>query len=293
MLSYQHHYHAGSLSDIHKHTALLNLLQNLTRKERPISYMETHSGRGFYDTASPEALKTGEAAEGINKLLGSNSVSEEDSYINLINKLKVEFGNPNFYPGSPLIAKKILRPQDELFLMELHPEEIKHLYKLRNLRSGAKTHIHHRDGYEGVLALSPPKNRRGLVLIDPSYEVKTEYDQVVDFCIKLNKKWPEAVIMIWYPILKQGYHEGMKKGLNDYFQISSSNNIMIDDYSTDEPIAENIMLEKNKTFTTKSDANSRPLERKNTPLIVYNEYIFRSPIRALGSGVAIVNEPWK
>ena len=223
MLSYQHHYHAGSLTDIHKHRWLIRLLDYLTIKERPISYMETHSGRAFYDTSCPEAEKTGEAALGIDKLLHDKSASK-DNYLNLIRQLKDETGIPHFYPGSPLIAKKLLRDQDELFLMELHPEEIKHLYGLRKIK-GAKAHIHHRDGYEGVLAVSPPKNRRGLVLIDPSYEIKSEYDQVAEFCFKLNKKWPEAIIMIWYPILKQGYHEPMKNKIAFHFRES----IMIDE----------------------------------------------------------------
>lgn len=229
MLSYQHHYHAGSLTDIHKHRWLIKLLDYLTIKERPISYMETHSGRAFYDTSCFEAQKTGEAALGIEKLLLDKG-TPNDKYLDLIRQFRDETGIPHFYPGSPLIAKKLLRDQDELFLMELHPQEIKHLYGLRKIK-GAKAHIHHRDGYEGVLAISPPKNRRGLVLIDPSYEVKTEYEEVAGFCIKLHKKWPEAIIMIWYPILKQGYHEQMKENITLHF----NENMKIDEDLHQEP----------------------------------------------------------
>ncbi len=221
MLSYQHHYHAGSLTDIHKHRLLISLLGYLTKKERPITYMETHSGRAFYDTSCAEAQKTGEAAIGIEKLILDQG--KQDQYIDLVKQLRLEMQQPSFYPGSPLIAKKLMRDQDVLFLMELHPGEIKYLYDLKKLK-GPKTHIHHRDGYEGVLALSPPKNRRGLVLIDPSYEIKSEYDQVANFCTRLYKKWPEAIIMIWYPILKQGYHEPMKGRI-----ISSFKNLNFED----------------------------------------------------------------
>ena len=138
MLSYQHHYHAGSLSDIHKHRHLIKIIKYLLQKQRPISYMETHSGRGFYDVTCFEAQKTGEAEEGIIRLLANSDEQPQDDYLNLIQKLRLEFNNPNFYPGSPLIAKTILRPQDELFLMELHPEEIKHLYKLRKIKPLSK-----------------------------------------------------------------------------------------------------------------------------------------------------------
>jgi len=271
MLSYQHHYHAGSLSDIHKHGLLIKLIKALTIKDRPLSYMETHSGRGFYDLACWEAQKTGEAKEGIESLLAKNSHPDlNDDYLNLIKLLRIEFSNPSFYPGSPLIAKRLLRPQDELFLMELHPGEIKHLQGLRKI-NGPKTNIHHRDGYEGVLAVAPPKNRRGLVLIDPSYEVKSEYNQVAEFCIKLHKKWPESIIMIWYPILNQGYHESMKDNLN----LSFDNTLHTKKSSR---------IEHNKTIT---------IEGQPTPAIFYDEKFFKSTGRALGSGVAIINNPWK
>jgi 23S rRNA (adenine2030-N6)-methyltransferase len=207
MLSYQHHYHAGGLVDVHKHTWLIKIMNYLLAKDRPISYAETHAGRAFYDTSSPEALKTGEALMGIESLLLNQSGSSDD-YIELIRKIRQERCNGSFYPGSPYIAKRLLRTQDEMFLMELHPKEVTYLYGLRKMQ-GCRTHIHHRNGYEGVLAISPPQHRRGLVLIDPSYEVKSEYDAVADFALKLHNKWKEAVLMIWYPILSQGYHIGM------------------------------------------------------------------------------------
>lgn len=235
MLSYQHHYHAGSLADIHKHQALIKVLRYLTRKERPLSYMETHSGRAFYDTSSLESQKTGEAQLGIEKLLAETD-NNNDYYINFIKQIRIEMKNPHFYPGSPLIAKKLLRNQDELFLMELHPQEIKFLYGLRKL-NGSKAHIHHRDGYEGVLALAPPRKRRGLVLVDPSYEMKTEYNQVADFCIKLHKKWPEVVIMVWYPLLRPGYHLHMKDKIISYFKSQSleEGSLSIDEINFSDP----------------------------------------------------------
>ncbi len=204
MLSYQHAYHAGNPADLHKHLVLAELLTLLTRKARGISYLETHAGRGLYDLSSPESLKTGEAAEGIQALTLPDCPLKT-----ALDTVRRSFG-PAAYPGSPLIAQTLLRDQDRLHLMELHPAEFGALRKA--LRNEA-TAVHKRDGYEGVMSLSPPKPRKGLVLIDPSYEVKTEYEQVADFTHKLMAKWPEATVMIWYPILPAGRHEALINAL--------------------------------------------------------------------------------
>ncbi|MBL1435003.1 MAG: 23S rRNA (adenine(2030)-N(6))-methyltransferase RlmJ [Rhodobacteraceae bacterium] len=204
MLSYQHAYHAGNPADLHKHLVLAELLALLTRKSRGISYMETHAGRGRYDLSSPESLKTGEAAEGIEAL-----TLPDCPLATALKTTRARFGD-SAYPGSPLIAQTLLREQDRLHLMELHPAEFGALR--RALRTD-NTAVHKHDGYEGILSLSPPKPRKGLVLIDPSYEVKTEYEQVAEFTHKLMAKWPEASIMIWYPILPAGRHEELVSGL--------------------------------------------------------------------------------
>ena len=204
MLSYQHAYHAGNPADLHKHLALAELLGLLIRKPRGISYMETHAGRGRYDLGAAESRKTGEANEGINAL-----ALPDCPLRSAIGKTRARFGDAA-YPGSPLIAQTLLREQDRLHLMELHPAEFGALRKA--LRS-ENTAVHHRDGYEGVLSLSPPRPRKGLVLIDPSYEVKTEYAKVADFTHRLMRKWPEATVMIWYPLLRAGQHEELLAGL--------------------------------------------------------------------------------
>ncbi len=203
MLSYQHSYHAGGPADLHKHIVLAELLALLTRKARPITYMETHAGRGLYDLASDETAKTGEADEGIAKL-----DLPDCPFTDALKSIRLMHGE-TAYPGSPMIAAELLRPDDKMHLMELHPAEFKALRA--NLEGEAA--IHHRDGYEGVMAISPPKPRKGLVLIDPSYEVKSEYIQVADFTRKLMAKWPEATVMIWYPILKAARHKEMLEAL--------------------------------------------------------------------------------
>lgn len=204
MLSYQHAYHAGGPADLHKHLALVGLLDLLTRKPRGMSYMETHAGRGLYDLAGVEAKKTGEAAEGIERL-----DINAGRFADVLAAIRAAHGR-TAYPGSPLIASQMLRPQDRLVLMELHPAEHG---ALKALFEGRAAEIHKRDGYEGVLALAPPAPRRGMVLVDPSYEVKTEYGGAAVFTKRLLAKWPEAVVMIWYPVLSAGRHSELVEGL--------------------------------------------------------------------------------
>lgn len=209
MLSYQHIYHAGCIADVHKHSILSILLSHLIIKEKPLSYFETHAGRGLYDLESPEAQKTGEAKMGIISVLRDKVFLDTHPYLQVLKNIHSRYGN-QFYPGSPVLADYFLRPMDSLHLMELHPQEIVFLKK--NLKK-PNIHIHFRDGYGGVLALSPPIPRRGFVFIDPSYEVKNEYSLVVEFIKKLHNKWPEAIIGLWYPKLKSSYHEKMVQNI--------------------------------------------------------------------------------
>lgn len=213
MLSYQHSYHAGCLADIHKHSILAAILSKLIEKNKPLSYFETHSGRGLYNLDSEESLKTGEAEEGILSVWGhfSDYLNLSDSFKAVINKIRQDYG-PFFYPGSPLFAKEILRDSDKLYLMELHPQEYEAL-KANMLGKNIQTHM--RNGYQGTLALSPPPIRRGVIFIDPSYEVKNEYQDIATFIKKIHRKWSVATILLWYPILKQNYHVEMVQQIKD------------------------------------------------------------------------------
>lgn len=198
MLSYQHAYHAGNPADVHKHFVLAELLRLLTKKDRGISYLETHAGRGLYDLQSDEAKKTGEAEEGIARLEPPPGTAIGAA----LAEVRRRHGEAS-YPGSPLIAAALLRAQDRLVLMEMHPQE--HAALKRAMR-GTLAEVHARDAYEGAPALTPMEPRRGLVLIDPPYEVKTEYSRAADLAMKLHKRWPEAAILVWYPLLAAGRH---------------------------------------------------------------------------------------
>ncbi len=206
MLSYQHGYHAGGPADLHKHVALAGLLALLTRKARPLTYMESHAGRGLYDLAGAQAAKTGEWRAGIGR-----AARREGPFWQALDAVRAAHGE-TAYPGSPALARALLRPTDRMILMELHPAEHGALVEALG---GPGVDIHRRDGREGLLALSPPKPRRGLALIDPSYERKEEYDETATFALALARKWPEAAIMVWYPLLPAARHVGMVKRLRD------------------------------------------------------------------------------
>jgi len=209
MLSYQHIYHAGNRADVHKHRLICALLAALTAKDRPISYLETHAGSGLYNLDAPEALKTGEAADGVGAIRSGSDIPEDDPWLKALRAIRLSHGE-RIYPGSPALVRELVRPGDQMHLFELHPRAVGELR--RNL-NGPGVHIHHRDGYEGVLAISPPTPRRGLVLVDPSYEVKTEYEAAAGFVLALQRKWPQACLALWYPLLPAGLHEAMLETL--------------------------------------------------------------------------------
>jgi 23S rRNA (adenine2030-N6)-methyltransferase len=195
MLSYQHLYHAGNLADVHKHAVLATALAYLAQKDKPLTYLETHAGRALYDLSAPEAARTGEAAAA--RAL-RESIPQGHPYVRALAQTRAAHG-PDAYPGSPLIAALTLRPTDRLHLAELHPAE--HAALLRAMAPWPCATVHHRDGLAMALSLSPPTPRRGLCLIDPSYEVKDDYRTLPAFVAQLHRKWNVGVIMLWYPIL--------------------------------------------------------------------------------------------
>lgn len=206
MLSYQHAYHAGNMADVVKHAALAWVLEYLTRKPKPLSYIETHAGRALYDLTSPEAVKTGEAAQGITRLLPH--LPADHPYTRTIAAIRQAHG-PNAYPGSPLIARHLLREGDRITLAERHPQEAAALR--RALRSAD---IRDTDGPQMALSLVPPEPRRGLLLIDPSYEVKTEHEAMPKLLKAVHAKWNVGVLMLWYPVLANRAHLPMTRALD-------------------------------------------------------------------------------
>ncbi len=203
MLSYQHIYHAGNLADVHKHSLLAWVLAYMTRKNKPLSYLETHAGRGLYDLADAAAIKTGEAARGIN--LAADWFVADHPYRQVLQRIRARHG-ATAYPGSPLIAAESLRPMDNIHLSELHPQEFA---ALQNAMSPYGGIFRQRDGWEMAMSVCPPEPRRGLLLIDPSFEVKSDYQTIPTTITKIHRKWSVGVLMLWYPILTDGPHRPM------------------------------------------------------------------------------------
>ncbi|MFT6772788.1 MAG: 23S rRNA (adenine2030-N6)-methyltransferase [Paracoccaceae bacterium] len=215
MLSYQHAYHAGGPADLAKHLTLTALITSLTRKPRPISYFETHAGRGVYDLAGPEAAKTGEAAEGLEAWEAARGGLPAGPFGHAIRQVRRHWG-PRAYPGSPLLARALLRSTDKMALMELHPAEHAALVECFTdcPIGGPDPWVDMRDGAEGAMDLLPPDARRGMVLIDPSYEVKTDYASTAHLAMRILTRWPEAMVAIWYPILSDARHKELVQGIS-------------------------------------------------------------------------------
>tara|TARA_R110002012_G_scaffold202491_5_gene371604 strand:- start:2426 stop:3208 length:783 start_codon:yes stop_codon:yes gene_type:complete len=207
MLSYQHIYHAGNLADVHKHSLLSWMLEYLTRKDKPLSYLETHAGRAIYDLSDTPALKTGEALQGIGR--ARKWFGADHPYGKVLDAITREHG-ADAYPGSPLLAAKLLRETDSLHLAELHPGEFA---ALDLAMSPYPVKCHYRDGFEMAFALTPPTPRRGLMLIDPSFEIKTDYVDIPRHIGKLAKAWNVGIIALWYPILTSKLHQPMLSAL--------------------------------------------------------------------------------
>lgn len=203
MLSYRHGYHAGNHADVLKHLVLLGLLQRLLGKDKPFTYIDSHSGGGIYDLNSAEARLNTEHASGISKLWHNSST---DPLLNLyVGKVRAlnDDGRLRWYPGSPMLAADCLRADDRMHLLELHPAEVEELRfnHLHGLGTDDRVSIHQRDAFEGLLAISPPEPRRGLALIDPAYEDKQDYQKVLNAVLKLQRRWPVGIIAVWYPLL--------------------------------------------------------------------------------------------
>lgn len=209
MLSYQHAFHAGNLADVHKHAILADVLEYLTRKDKPVSYIETHAGRALYDLSGEAAQTTQEAAGGIERI--EDRLGQDHPYRKTLARIRKQHG-ASAYPGSPLIAKCLLRPTDTVHLSELHPQEFA---ALKTAINGA--HFYNRDGFETAISLAPPMPRRGVVLCDPSWEVKEDYSYLPNFFGTLARKWNVGVLMLWYPLLTSAAHKPMIKALEQKF----------------------------------------------------------------------------
>lgn len=193
-MNYRHAYHAGNFADVMKHTALVAVLLHLRKKDAPFAVIDTHAGRGLYDLSGTEAGKTGEARQGIASLGDAPAGNEVlQTYLDTARS----FGSGT-YPGSPLIAAHLLRPQDRLVAIEKHPEECEALTTA--LKPFRKTRAVCADGYERLAALLPPQERRGAILIDPPFEAPDEFAQMADALGNALRRFATGIYLLWFPI---------------------------------------------------------------------------------------------
>lgn len=212
MLSYRHSFHAGNHADVLKHIVLMLILENLKLKDKGFYYLDTHAGVGRYQLSSDEAEKTGEYKEGIGRLWKRTDLPEEIShYVDLIKHLNFDAKALRYYAGSPLIAAQLLRPQDRALLTELHPRDFPLLRN--NFKEFKNVSVKCDNGFQQLKATLPPKERRGLVLIDPPYELKEDYDLVVKAAEEGYKRFATGTYAIWYPVVLRQQTKRIFKGL--------------------------------------------------------------------------------
>jgi 23S rRNA (adenine2030-N6)-methyltransferase len=196
-MNYRHIYHAGNFADVFKHAILTLLIERLKAKETPFAAIDTHAGAGLYDISGPEAQKTGEFARGYGRVAAADLPAALAPY-----RAAVQRVNPDLalriYPGSPLLMLSLMRPQDRLVACELHPEDARALK--RALGRDKRAEVHARDGYAALKGFLPPRERRGLVLIDPPFEAPEERRRVAHALAMAHARWPTGTYALWYPI---------------------------------------------------------------------------------------------
>ena len=207
MLSYRHSYHAGNYADVLKHIVMIEILEHLIKKDSPFEYIDTHAGAGLYNLHSEHAAKLQEYTKGVGKLK-PEEWPELASYFKVLAKHNPE-GELNYYPGSPVIAMDYLRNKDRGWFYELHPKDVEILKK--NTANNKRIKVIFQDGFVGLLSLLPPASRRGLILIDPSYEIKTDYDRVFESIAKAYKKSATCTYALWYPVVDRNYINQLEK----------------------------------------------------------------------------------
>lgn len=214
-MNYRHIYHAGNFADVLKHAVLARLVTYMKQKDKAFRVLDTHAGIGVYDLSSEEAQKTGEWREGIGRLIEAELPAPVaailEPYLSAVRDLNPE-GGLMHYPGSPKLARMLFRPQDRLSAMELHPEDHEALHRL--FEGDFQSRITRLDGWLALGAHLPPKEKRGLVLVDPPFEAEGEYERLVDGLAKAYRRFTGGIYCLWYPLKKgapiRDFHESLK-----------------------------------------------------------------------------------
>jgi 23S rRNA (adenine2030-N6)-methyltransferase len=205
-LNYRHAYHAGNFADVFKHLMLVRMLLYLRRKEAPFRVIDTHAGLGFYRLDGEEARKTGEADGGIRRFAkAALSPAAQELAAPYLALARPGLASGGLYPGSPAIAADLLREQDRMTFAELHPRDAMKLR--RHFARDRRVAMLEMDGFLALKAGTPPRERRGLVLIDPPFESPDEFERVRGAVLEAHAKWPTGCYAIWYPVKADGLSE--------------------------------------------------------------------------------------
>ena len=213
MLAYRHLFHAGNAADVFKHSMLCELLLGLTRKDKPFLYLETHAGIGRYDFKHPWAQKNAEFEEGIARIHGHEDAPHAvQVYLDAV-AAENRGGSLRYYPGSPLLARRLLRPQDRMVLAELNREDCS---LLAGLFDGDRAvQVRHMDGYQALKAFLPPAERRALVLVDSSFDRANELTRLRHALADAHRRFATGVYAIWYPLMEPAAVRGFERDLSE------------------------------------------------------------------------------
>ena len=213
-MNYRHAFHAGNFADVFKHAVLCRILHHLRGKPAAFRVIDTHAGAGLYDLSGPEAGRSGEWHLGIERLMAARFAAPAAAllapYLEVVGALN-ERGRLTVYPGSPALARAWLRPQDRLVVCEIEPQAAAALR--RNLRGDARIKTLALDGWTALGAYVPPKERRGLVLIDPPFEQDSDFFRLARGFAAAHRKWPTGIYMLWYPVKTRSEPEVLAKSL--------------------------------------------------------------------------------
>jgi 23S rRNA (adenine2030-N6)-methyltransferase len=207
-VNYRHAFHAGNFADVHKHVVLLALLEHLHKKPKPFFFLDTHAGRGLYDLQSDDALRGGEWQQGIGRIRKTDPpLAGIEHYLAIVGS------TGQTYPGSPLIAAEMLRENDRAVFVEKHPTEATALKEILGRRKHVSVLME--DGYVALKAHLPPKENRGLVLIDPPYENDSEFADIARALQGALARWPNGTYCVWYPIKPSNSEQRLHRTLVD------------------------------------------------------------------------------
>jgi len=213
VLAYRHHFHAGNFADVFKHALLARLLVALAKKEKPFCYLDTHAGIGRYDLAHRWAQKNREYEGGIARLWDRGDLPALLApYLDAVRAENPE-GTLAVYPGSPAIAQRLLRAGDRMVLCELNPRD-KDALRARFARE-RRAGVHSLDGFQAVKAFLPPQERRGLMLMDPSFDRKGEYARVAEALAEAHRRFATGVLAFWYPLMEPAALRAFERAVRD------------------------------------------------------------------------------